>query len=33
VPPLEAKADKKWGSQADYEAYKQNTPVLVPKLN
>jgi steroid 5-alpha reductase family enzyme len=32
VPPLEAKADKKWGSQADYEAYKQNTPVLVPKL-
>jgi steroid 5-alpha reductase family enzyme len=33
VPPLEAKADKKWGSQADYEAYKKNTPVLVPKLN
>jgi steroid 5-alpha reductase family enzyme len=32
VPLLEAKADQKWGGQADYEAYKKNTPVLVPKL-
>ena len=32
VPLLEAKADKKWGGQADYEAYKKSTPVLVPKL-
>lgn len=32
VPPLEEKADRKWGGQSDYEAYKQNTPVLVPKL-
>jgi len=32
VPPLEKKADKKWGGQADYEEYKRNTPVLVPKL-
>ncbi|MFP5312395.1 MAG: DUF1295 domain-containing protein, partial [Actinomycetes bacterium] len=32
VPPLEKKADKKWGGQADYEVYKKNTPVLVPKL-
>jgi len=32
VPMLEAKAKKKWGGQADYEAYKANTPVLVPKL-
>lgn len=32
VPPLEKKADKNWGGQADYEAYKKNTPVLVPRL-
>lgn len=28
VPLLEAKADKKWGGQEAYEAYKKNTPVL-----
>jgi steroid 5-alpha reductase family enzyme len=32
VPLLEAKADKKWGGQPGYEAYKKNTPVLIPKL-
>lgn len=32
VPMLEAKAEKKWGGQEDYEAYKSNTPVLIPKL-
>jgi steroid 5-alpha reductase family enzyme len=32
VPLLEAKADKKWGGQEDYEAYKKKTPVLIPKL-
>jgi steroid 5-alpha reductase family enzyme len=32
VPLLEQKADKKWGGQADYEAYKKATPVLIPKL-
>jgi steroid 5-alpha reductase family enzyme len=32
VPLLEGKADKKWGGQADYEAYKQKTPVLIPRL-
>jgi steroid 5-alpha reductase family enzyme len=32
VPLLEKKADKKWGGQADYEAYKKSTPVLIPKL-
>ncbi|WP_424464324.1 DUF1295 domain-containing protein [Pseudoclavibacter helvolus] len=32
VPLLEAKADKKWGGQADYEDYKRRTPVLLPKL-
>lgn len=31
VPLLEARADKKWGGQADYEAYKANTSVLIPK--
>lgn len=30
VPLLEKKADAKWGGQADYEAYKKATPVLVP---
>jgi len=32
VPMLEAKADKKWGGQKDYETYKANTPVLIPKF-
>lgn len=31
LPMLEAKADKTWGGQADYEAYKAKTPILVPK--
>lgn len=31
VPLLEAKADKKWGGKAEYEAYKANTPVLIPR--
>ena len=31
VPMLERRADEKWGGQEDYEAYKSNTPVLVPK--
>jgi steroid 5-alpha reductase family enzyme len=30
VPLLERKADKRWGGQDDYEAYKQRTPVLIP---
>jgi steroid 5-alpha reductase family enzyme len=32
VPLLEQKADKKWGGQEDYEAYKKSTPVLIPRL-
>jgi len=32
VPLLEKKADKKWGGQEEYETYKKNTPVLIPKL-
>ena len=31
VPMLEARADKRWGGQADYEAYKARTPVLIPR--
>lgn len=32
VPGLEAKATKKWGGEAEYEAYKSSTPVLIPKF-
>lgn len=32
VPMLEKRADEKWGGQPEYEAYKQNTPVLIPRL-
>lgn len=32
IPLLEKKADKKWGGDPDYEAYKKNTPILIPKL-
>ena len=31
IPMLEKKADKKWGGQDDYEAYKASTPVLIPR--
>jgi steroid 5-alpha reductase family enzyme len=30
IPMLEAHADEKWGGQADYEAYKAKTSVLIP---
>ena len=32
VPPLENRADDKWGGEEDYEAYKARTPVLIPRL-
>ncbi len=32
VPLLEKKADQKWGGQADYEAYKKSTSILIPRL-
>ncbi|MBN1668187.1 MAG: DUF1295 domain-containing protein [Anaerolineales bacterium] len=32
IPMLEQKADEKWGGQEEYEAYKKNTPVLIPRL-
>ena len=31
VPMLEKRADEKWGGQEDYEAYKESTPVLIPR--
>ena len=31
IPLLEKKADEKWGGQSDYESYKKNVAVLVPK--
>ena len=31
VPMLERRADKKWGGQANYRAYKAATPVLIPR--
>ena len=32
IPLLEKKADEKWGGQSDYESYKKNVAVLVPKI-
>lgn len=32
IPLLEAKADKKWGGQPEYEEYKRRTPVLIPRF-
>lgn len=32
IPLLEQRANEKWGGQEDYEAYKANTPVLMPRL-
>jgi steroid 5-alpha reductase family enzyme len=31
VPMLEKRADEKWGGQEEYEAYKERTPVLIPR--
>lgn len=31
VPILEKRSDEKWGGQEDYEAYKERTPVLIPR--
>jgi len=31
VPMLEKKADKLWGDQEDYQHYKANTPMLIPR--
>lgn len=31
IPPLESRADEKWGSDPAYRAYKAKTPVLFPR--
>ena len=31
IPMLETRADEKWGDRPDYQQYKANTPVLIPK--
>ncbi len=31
VPILEKRADEKWGGREDYEAYKNRTPMLIPR--
>lgn len=31
VPMLEAKARKRWGEDAEYRSYRDNTPVLIPR--
>ncbi|MBZ4487684.1 DUF1295 domain-containing protein [Microbacterium sp. cx-55] len=33
IPLLEAKAERKWGGDDDYQAYKRRTPVLLPRLS
>ncbi|MEM8548152.1 MAG: DUF1295 domain-containing protein [Pseudomonadota bacterium] len=32
IPLLEQRSDARWGGQEDYERYKAETPVLIPKL-
>jgi steroid 5-alpha reductase family enzyme len=32
VPMLERSADKRWGGEPEYEAYKESTPVFFPRL-
>jgi len=32
IPLLEKRADAKWGGEPGYEAYKRDTPVLIPKI-
>lgn len=32
LPLLEAAADRRWGGNTDYEAYKSATPALVPRI-
>ena len=32
IPLLEAQADRKWGADPAYQAYKARTPVLVPRI-
>ena len=31
IPPLESRAEERWGDDPDYQAYKARTPVLFPR--
>ena len=31
IPMLEKRADERWGTREDYQAYKSSTPVLFPR--
>jgi steroid 5-alpha reductase family enzyme len=31
IPMLEARAEKRWGSEEEFQAYTRNTPVLIPR--
>ena len=31
IPMLEARAEKRWGDETEFQAYSQNTPVLIPR--
>lgn len=31
IPLLEAKAERRWGDQPDYQGYRRTTPVLIPR--
>lgn len=33
IPLLEKRADERWGDRADYRAYRDRTPVLIPALS
>lgn len=33
IPLLEAKADRRWGGDDDYAAYKKRTPTLIPRFS
>lgn len=33
IPLLEAKADRRWGGDTEYEAYKKRTPSLIPRFS
>ena len=32
IPILERRADEKWGLQNDYQSYKKETPILIPRI-
>lgn len=31
IPMLEARAEKRWGNDEEFQFYTQNTPVLIPR--